>query len=182
MDSLRILTHSEAASVADGVCEHVPQYEDCYRKVFFALVGSSGRLSFDLPRAWDTIRRKVNRISTILAELHSRGTPHYVGITHSPETRWRGMYVDASGAQAGHVRKDEDGVKCAYPGHKRSWDFMKVLYATDSAEANALLEMYLISKHGRSSHMTNKSDGGDAPASSFMSPYFIRLPRRCGAA
>ena len=163
-------TRGEAARVTDGVLQHVPDCVECFDRVFFALLAPG--VSFNLPPVGCGIRRKVDHVSAILVDLDSRGWPHYVGITHSPDTRWHGMYTDASGAQVGHSRKDEYGVRCAYPGHKHIWERMKVVYVTESAEANALLELHIIAKHGRSPYMTNKSKGGEATAASREPPYF----------
>jgi hypothetical protein len=135
----------ECAQVAENVQKRVECCEAAYDKVFYALAGSDGRISFRLASPRVGVWQELAHAKAILARLTCDEVSFYVGITQMPSRRWHGFYLDASsGTPVHHSRKGEPGIREEYLGHKEKWELMEIMHVTDSAEANASFEINLM--------------------------------------
>ena len=173
---VRPYSRIECAKVAENVQKRVVECcEAAYDKVFYALAGSDGRISFRLASPRVGVWQELAHAKAILARLSCCEVPFYVGITQMPSRRWHGLYLDASSTPVHHSRKGEPGIREEYLGHKEKWELMEIMHVTDSAEANALFEINLIQDLQRNPFCTNTGllGGGRSPAEGMMSPPYF---------
>ena len=172
---VRPYSRIECAKVAENVQKRVECCEEAYYdKVFDALAGSDGRISFRLPSPRVGVRQELAHVKAILGGLTYCEVPfHVVGNTQMPSRRWHGFYLDASsGTPVHHSRKGEPGIREEYLGHKEKWELMEIMHVTDSAEANASFEINLMQHLHRNPFFTFLIK--DSPAKRMMSPpYFF---------